>query len=489
MKKQKPKKPVSESKRRFGVKFVKKSAYRVRTKDFNRVIALMLLGGIFASICYTIKYQYIEYAVSRAHVSLVYPEIADGVYPDGSRFTYYDLINRDRVQEALNVMQERGKYGYFTAEQLCNQFYVYSNLEDSVKSSVSTLRSAGNDYSYVANEYLISFVQPHDYGNPNFKDKFITPDYSDEFLTELMNVNKKYIQEHCGGLDGFASMTVIDDLDSYDYSEKVSVYKTRISSIITYLNALNNSSGGYTSPRTGKTIKDIINLYKVLLSERLDQIENFVDVSGLTSDLEVLSNKINVNIENNTLQYNKFSDAAEINNYAKNTYDHTFTENLIVVSTSRDDGLYQARPKTAFDTVVEQCHDAQNNAAEYQAALTELYADKDVYSSVAGTTEEYTRLAQKCDEMQKVFDDDYINLCKTAETTLSDYLSDENKEYFTSKVEKKEKINTKFLTKLMISFVLGAALVFIMYIGFANLKDRRKIKKKMKLIDRMQKYR
>lgn len=467
------------------IKFAKKSVYRFRAKDFYKITALMAAGGIFASICYTVKYQYIEYAVSKAHVSLVYPEIADGMYPDGSRFTYYDLISKDRVQETLDIMQSRGKYQYFTADQLCEQFYVYSNLEESVKNNVSAIRSAGNDYSYVANEYLITFVQPHDYGNPNFMKKIFTKNYSDEFLTELINVDKKYIQEHCGGSGGFTLMTDIDNIDSYDYAEKVSIYKTRISSIVSYLNTLNESSGGYTSPTTGKSLKDIINLYKILFSERLDQIENFVDVSGLTADREVITNKIDINIENNLLQYNKFNDAAQINSFAKNKYDHTFTENLIVVATSEDNGLYQARPKTAFDTVVDQFHSAYNNAVEYKAALTELNADRNIYNSQTYTEDEYTRLTEKCNAMQKSFDDDYNSLCETAKTTVADYLSAKNKNYITSKVERKEKINTKFLIKCMISFILGAMLVFIAYIAVTDLKDRNKLRKKIKLLNRI----
>ena len=473
------------------VKRIKGIFYRVKAKDFHKMLALMIVGGIFASIVYTVKYQYIEYAASQAHVSLVYPEIADGEYPDGSRFTYYDLINEERVQEALDIMQSRGKYKYFTAKQLCDRFHIYSYLEESVTSSVSSMRSAGNDYSYVANEYDIMFPQPHDYKNPDFISKFFTPDDSAEFLTELMNVNSRYFQAHYGGAGGFAKMTEIADKKGYDYAELVSIYKTRLSTIITYLNGINDKAGGFVSETTGKNFKDIINLYNVLYSERLDQIANYVDASGLTSDIEVMNNKINVNIETNTLKYNKLSDESEINNYAKNAYDHTFTENLIVVATDNNNGLYQARPKTIFDTIAEQYHTSKNAAVECGVKINKLHSDKANYSAAASETEEYKRLNVKCSEMLEKFSNDYNELCAVAEDTVRDYYMADNESYLIFKIKPQSKIPMRFLLKFMISFVLGMAVMFIVYITLTSMRTRRRLKKKRRLLNsmRMNRYR
>ena len=149
------------------INVLKRAFYKGRAKNFKKLISLMLILGIIASAAYFCKYAYVEYAVSRAHIILNYPEIAESKYPDGSRFTYYDFTCDENLQEALKIMQDKGKYVNFTVDDIRDKFYIYSYLDGSAGASVSSARSEGNDFSYVANEYKITFVQPHDYKNKN----------------------------------------------------------------------------------------------------------------------------------------------------------------------------------------------------------------------------------------------------------------------------------------------------------------------------------
>ena len=123
----------------------------------------MIIFGIIAALGYFVRYAYIRFSASGAEVVLTYPEIAQSRYPDGKRFTYYDFISDENVGKALEIMQDNGKYTNFTVDDLKDCFYLYSQLEDSAGATVSSARSEGNDFSYVANEYKITFVQPHDY--------------------------------------------------------------------------------------------------------------------------------------------------------------------------------------------------------------------------------------------------------------------------------------------------------------------------------------
>ena len=127
------------------------------------------------SFAYFCKYAYVEYAVSRAHIILNYPEIAESKYPDGSRFTYYDLICDENLEDALEIMRNKGKYENFTVDDIRDNFYIYSYLNSSAGASVTTARSEGNDFSYVANEYRVTFIQPHDYKNKNTKELIVFP--------------------------------------------------------------------------------------------------------------------------------------------------------------------------------------------------------------------------------------------------------------------------------------------------------------------------
>lgn len=479
--------PKKKGKRLFE-KSLKKTVYHVRARNWRKVIALALVLGILCGAFFTVWQMYQNYAVSYAQISLVYPKIAAGKYPDGSRFTSYDLISEERIQEALSAMQAKGKYQNFTAEQLAKQFDIYTYVEGSVAEDVSTLRSEGLNYSYFANEYRLTFTQPHDYDADLVKERIFTPDYSIEFLEELMQAELKRVKEYYGGSDGFAEMTVLNGVDKLDYSEQVRAYKTQINIITRYLNSLNNNSGGFVSEKTGKTLMDLISHYEVLYGERLNQIDNFIESSGVTSDLETLLNKLNIRVVNTELLYNKYLDRVEINRYAKDTYDHTFTENLIIVATSDDTGLYQARPKTAFDTVIDQYNDSVNESIEYKASINELNDQIRLFSTVQRQTAEYARLEEKCIELLNSFKQDYLALSAVATDTVGEYLSHMNEAYITYKVDESSSLNTALLAKACIVMILVAVCVFVFYVGSTMISDRRKLNKKRRILKRLRQH-
>ena len=239
------------------IKSLKKVVYKSRMNTLKRFIVLMIVGGMIMSLLYFGKYTYFQYAASKAHIVLNYPEIENSSYPDGSRFAYYDFVSDDKIEAALEKMHKQGKYMNFGVEDVKYEFDVYSYLDDSASAEVSSRRSEGNDFSYVANEYYIKFIQPHDYKNENFIEKIYSPDYSDEFLKALVEVNRKYFAETKGGMEGFEKLTQLDNaIADYDYSEKAGVYRTQINAIISYLGVMEKKNPEFKSEVYNMTIKD-----------------------------------------------------------------------------------------------------------------------------------------------------------------------------------------------------------------------------------------
>lgn len=444
-------------------KNLKKSFYRNKMRSFKTIILFMTAGGVVCAAFNGIKYIYQEYAVSTAYVSLTYPQITSSQYPDSSRFTYYDFISLDRINEAIEMMKKNGKYENYTAEELEDSFYLYAYLTGDVSSTVSEMRSMGNDFSYIANEYKITYTQPHDYKNSNIFKRIFTPDYSNEFLQALMTVNNNRIKQLYGGMGGFENLISSADMSDYDYSEKIGVYKNKIEAIVNYLNEMGNTSVGFVSEEHNKTLQDIISEYKMLSSNKLDGISSFIDASGLTKDKEVAINKLNINLENNNLKLKMYDDECKINEYAQSSYDHTFTENLIVVTNDEEKGLYQARPKTAFDTIVEQKHTAQENYVDKKQKVTELTDEITVFGKLNQDQTEYARLCSKCDELIKEFEEAFASLNTEASSVVSSYYNETNKDFLTSRVERKSVFTTGFMVQLGLDFCLGAVIMFIVY--------------------------
>ena len=466
-----------------GKNAIKRVIYKSRATKFKKLIAFMLVMGILASMAYFVKYAYVEYAVSRAHVVLNYPEIAESKYPDGSRFTYYDFTCDENLEEALKIMQSRGKYLNFTVDDIRDNFFIYSYLDGSAVSSVSTARSEGNDFSYVANEYKITFIQPHDYKNPSIIKRVFSPDDSKEFLQILIDVNHTKIAQKLGGINGFKTITYVSDAGNYDYTEEVNIYTTKINNIIAYLKELEKKQPGFVSEKYGLTLSDLRGKYNFLISNNLDGINNFVESSGISKDLGQTSNKINVNIENYVLKYNKSLSKVEINDYAMKNYDQTFTENLINVIQNDEYGLYQARPKTAFDTVSRQKHESNESVSEYNSKISIFSKELAVYDDVVMAPEEHERLIVKCDGLMEDFKKEYVELSALANEVVEEYYNTVNEEFISSNITPKELISKKLIVKMGIAFLLGVVFAFIIAVFAISFRDRRKINKKKKLIE------
>ena len=169
------------------LKTVKRAFYRERLEKFKRLSVLMLAAGAVFGLLYFGKVVYTEYAAARAYIVLTYPEIASSSYPDGERFTVYTLSEDSKIEAALQKMQAEGKYQSYTVEDIKDHLFLYSYLKDSAGASVSAARSAGNDYTYVANEYRLTYIQQHDYKNRNIFKRIFSQDYSADFLKDLVD--------------------------------------------------------------------------------------------------------------------------------------------------------------------------------------------------------------------------------------------------------------------------------------------------------------
>lgn len=467
------------------INFLKKVFYKGRLSGFKSLISVMVIVGMVFSCVYFVKYAYQEAAASRAHLILNYPEIAESRYPDGSRFTYYDFVCDENLQKALDIMQQKGEYLNMTIDDIRDKFFIYSYLDGSATSSVQTARSEGNDFSYVANEYKITYVQPHNYKDPNILRRIFPKDLSVEFLNILISVNQEKVSSQHGGIHGFETISKKASEVAYDYSEEVDIYKTKIKNIISYLKTLERNNPDFVSKKYNVTLNDVKGKYSFLISNRLDGIESFVESSGISKDVSQTTNKINVNIEDNTLKYNKAVSKSGINDYAMKNYDQTFTENLINVIQNKDYGLYQARPKTAFDTVSRQKYGADEKVAEYGTNINLFSRELLVYQNIVSTPSESKRLNDKCAKLLSDFRDEYDKLTADTIEVITEYFNTTNENYISSKVEKRGLISKGVIIKLGIAFMIGAVLSFVILVFISSMKDKKKLDKKREQIKKI----
>ncbi len=463
---------------------LKKIYYEARGIGIRSLISFVLVGGILLSVIYSTRLFYTEYASAHADIDLFYHEIADAQYPDKSRFTYYDFADMERIEEALAIMQANGKYMGFTAEDIQDDFYIYSKLDSSVRDNVEWARSEGADFSYVGNEYGVDYIQPHDYDNENLLARFFPKDDSVEFLQVLMDVNYKHFVETIGGVGGFKTLTDVGDLSGYDYGEQVDVLDSRINFIIDALDSYNKGSDGFVSVKHDRTLMDLVGEYKLLLN-KLGSISDFIESSGLTRDIVVERNKLATNLESNELYFNKSDDRYNINKTAEEKYDHTFTENLIVVSLDDYKGLYQARPKTAFDEVALSKNAAMEDRAYFNSVITDIRNTLATYDSTVLDGTEYERLCRKCESLQTEFLAEYTALSAKSAEVISEYYAYANKGFLSYTVESRGLVGRAFFVNNALMFFIGGICAFILYVVWNSYIEHSKYKKKEKMLKQL----
>ena len=461
----------------------KRTGYSLIANNWRSTLLFALLFGLLCSALFTGYHYYGGYTAASAVVSVVYPEIADGIYPDGSRFTMYSFADEETVSAVLEEMQAEGKYASFTAEDLMQGISVTAIMDSTVGETVTSMQSEGNDYSYYSSEDQVSFTQPR-VGERFSPMQFLEANHSVEFLQRLIAYKQAEISRLYGGYTGFERLTSANVPASLDYDEWVTSFDANNRAIRSFLRNVNQTAGDFHSAATGKTVSDLIGLYTTMGEERLDEISNYIKNSGLTKDRESFLNKLNIQIENTTLQYNKAVNEASINSYAMNAYDHTFTENLLIVATSDDTGLYQARPKTVFDTVVDQYNDANNRSIEYASELRDMQEDLAIYQQIDEASAEYQRIVARCNELIAAYEADYQSLCEMARSTLADYLVFRNNDYLDYKVQTDRLFTPVFVLRIAVVFVVGALVVVMLRVVLTPLSDLRELKRRRREMQR-----
>lgn len=451
-------------------RLIRKTGYSIVANNWRGALALAIVFGLLCSLVYVGKEYYDNYTSSEASISVVYPEIADGTYPDGSRFTLYSLASEDNIAAVLAQMQAEGKYTAFTTEELVRSISAKAIMDSSLKETVTSMQSAGNAYSYFASEYEIDFVQPREKGH-TLDEQLHEEDYSDEFLRRLIGLDVQEIERAYGGIDSFSAILAKEPPEELDYTEWLDYYSTHNRTIRSYLKSLSRKAGDYHSPETGKSIGDLLELFEAMGSERLDEIDNYIQNSGIAKDRESLINKLSVQIENLTLKYNKALDKAKTNGYARDEYDHTFTENLIIVATSDDYGLYQARPKTVFDTVVNQFNDALISSIEYNTQIKDKQSDLLMYQKADANSAELSRLDAKCRALMTAYEEDQRALCEITRATVDQFLSYYNNGYLAYEVNRKPVIRLSLVMKAAFIFVMGVLVIMMLTVIATPLQD------------------
>lgn len=394
-------------------------------------------------------------------ISYIYPGAEDGCYPDGQRLLRDDLIAESCLQEALSAMQAKGWYQDIGMQDIQDSVRVREYLSNPVQEKVESLLEEGEKYTYYNNEFILSFTQPTVLHLKDATDLFglLREDRSEEFVNELIrSVINHFLKNHTEG-DVFSDFADYMEVGEADYEDFVDAYTDKATLCINYLGQKSHNGNTFVSPETGMSFNDLITAYQSLIDVQIGHLLKYTSSERITTSLQEMINKLEVEIDDLRLTEKKHTDEKTIAQTAMLEYDHTFSENIVVVSVNEENGLYQARPKTAYDTVTQQSLDAGvlaatagNNATKDEMLIEE-------YSAAMGPEEDVAAKQAVAAEMMEAVTAEYQRLADLSLQTISDYTRVINNNYIETAPVDPDGVDVMRLAQIGVGGVLIAALI------------------------------
>ena len=262
-----------------------------------------------------------------ATLTLRYEQAYEGLNPNGTRFSIYDLLN-DTVLE--NAIDRSGLTGEVSPRQLLQCL------------SVSPSGSQVAQNMYIATEYSVKL-----------SDGCLPSRISAEsMLRLLMETCKQYFLENYGTND---SALDIDwsDVDKWEYIEFANIMDVKVNNLTTYLNELRSESGMSQYRISGETFRSLSESIANFREIYLDRYTSFVTVNHLFRHSSDYSGKVNYRRFLTEQEKKSSQDRFSIYQDALKMYDESMITFVMVPMYDSDNGLYMARTSIGMDSLTE----------------------------------------------------------------------------------------------------------------------------------------
>lgn len=446
---------------------------------------LFILVPTLAALLFIAYACFNTYYSANARISLIYPNSEKGYYPDGSRFNMYDILSDDVIEKAVQDYNNEYEGRDLTVQEAKMSTRVNYYLAGAVQDRVQNALYMGQQAAYYTNEYIIIYrpVRIFDIKRPSDLFGVIHDVDSDLFMQKLQESYNHYFMNTHTEMNTIPKITQSITSEDYDYIEIADLYDRKINMYINYLASKNQEDETFRSRVTGVSFNDLITGFQSLKDVKIRNLISFVSSSKITKNVDEVVNKYRTMIERGQLEYRRLQDESDFAAKAMNLYDHTFDGNIVIVGMNEELGLYQSRPRTAFDSITKrsleagvQAKDKLNDILEYERLISE-YLNNDI------PPEEKQRLFEIADGMIAEIDEEYNNLVSISNKTVDDYLIYKCNNFINYTKIPKQYFNYSVAIRAAIVFggVFVMLLAFLMLFGkktpiLSILRKRKKLK-------------
>lgn len=412
------------------------------------------------------------YYSENARISLIYPLSEKGYYPDGSRFNMYDILTDDVIERAVEEYNKEYNGRDLTVSEAKKSTKIHDYLAGAVQDRIQNALYAGQQAAYYTNEYIVTFKPARviDLRNPKRLFGLIPDVNSNLYMQKLHESYNYYFMNTHTEINTIPKITQSITSEDYDYIEIADLYDRKINMFINYLVSKNQEDETYRSQVTGVSFNDLITGFQSLKDVKIQNLISFVSSSKIARNVEDIVNKYKTQIERGWLQYKILQDESNFASNAMNIYDHTFDGNIVIVGMNEELGLYQSRPRTAFDTITKrsletgiQAKDTLNDISENERLIED-------YLNTNPAPEERQRLFSLADNMINEIDDEYNNFVSLSNKTVDDYLVYKCNNFISYTKMDKQYFNPSVAVKAIVVFI-GVTIVLLAFLMLFDKKS------------------
>lgn len=246
-------------------------ALRSRLLNFLPLILGLSLVGVVVGA--TIAWTRVDSATQEVavRVTLAFPGIERGEYPDGSKFQPTDLIAPDLLREKAGTGEDVAK-----AADLARGLTVAPIIPANVVHDRERLRALGQEPPpYTATEYEIILSMPAGSRLGLAQRRLALNNLVAKFQAQLLRFGSEIPSEAAVPFSEFATK------DFYEYE---SALRQRIRSLHDFLTSLQERARGYRSPHTGLSFGDLAGMFEGFEQTDLTGLLSYIDFDAPTAD-------------------------------------------------------------------------------------------------------------------------------------------------------------------------------------------------------------
>ncbi len=386
-------------------------------------------------------------------LSLSYSGIDEGLNPDGSRFNISELKSDAVLQSAIKKANIQG----ITVDYLRNRVDIESHGSVKIAENVKAANAAGSNYSYIPNEYTISYSQ---------KAK-LSKNHTYTMLKALSEAYTEYFKKNYTENSSILKIDNLKQIDDYEYVEIAELYTDKISQMIRYLQVHKDENPTYVSTKTNQTFGNLIEELTNLRDVDVDKYKTYVIKSSLMKNKENYLQKLQYSITEEERDYQKSMQASDFISSVVLRYDPSITGVLYIPSVDKNRQFYMNRTQTGLDYLTKDAHSKGTDAKKIKEGIDHKKYLYNTFLNANPTPEETSAGTATAKKMLSSIETKIENISQLAQKTDNEYLEYKTSDYLKFSLPKTQLssyLRPQTIVKYgILGFLLALAYIVLVY--------------------------